>query len=82
MLDIVEIRRRHSSSSVFLFLKSVLAHPFPDPGKSLQVSVLSTTGDKPDVYKLTRPAGNDYLLDYVRIISKRRRRRKEKKNRN
>eukprot|EP01102_Stenamoeba_stenopodia_P009529 TRINITY_DN2819_c0_g1_i4.p1 TRINITY_DN2819_c0_g1~~TRINITY_DN2819_c0_g1_i4.p1 ORF type:complete len:792 (-),score=149.55 TRINITY_DN2819_c0_g1_i4:69-2444(-) len=65
MLDIVEERRQHSSSAVFVFLKSVLANPFPAPGESISVTTLSATGNVPDKYELTRPSGNDFLLDYV-----------------
>ena len=65
LLDIVQERRKTSSSAVFSFLKSVLAQPLPAPGRTLQVATFSTSGAQPDRYELELPLGNEFLLDYV-----------------
>lgn len=64
----METRRKDSGSSaaVFTFLKAVLAQPIPVPGQILHITTFSSSGkSEPDVYKLRRPLGNDFLLDYV-----------------
>eukprot|EP00013_Stygamoeba_regulata_P028014 CAMPEP_0177643510 /NCGR_PEP_ID=MMETSP0447-20121125/8191_1 /TAXON_ID=0 /ORGANISM="Stygamoeba regulata, Strain BSH-02190019" /LENGTH=815 /DNA_ID=CAMNT_0019145805 /DNA_START=63 /DNA_END=2511 /DNA_ORIENTATION=+ len=65
VLDIVEERRKTSSASVFTFLKAVLNNDLPAPGQSINVRTFSTSGDGMVTYKLSRPANNDYLLDYI-----------------
>jgi len=69
-LDIVEERRKTSSSAVFTFLKSVLAQEIPSPGQTITVTTFSASGGaKPDEYKLTRPANNEFLFDYVNLTN-------------
>eukprot|EP00727_Mastigamoeba_balamuthi_P004968 m51a1_g1447 hypothetical protein (864) ;mRNA; r:142741-146302 len=68
MLDIVEARRRASSSAVFTFLKAVLAQPLPDPGASFTIKSFSATGDSMDQYTFTRPA-SEGASDYVSFQS-------------
>lgn len=63
VLDIVETRRKISSTAVFAFLKTVLAHPFPAPGESFVVKTFSKS-DTPDIYTFSRP-NDEYLLDHV-----------------
>ncbi|MDP2436974.1 MAG: hypothetical protein Q8P67_14590, partial [archaeon] len=65
ILDIVEERRRASSTAVFTFLKTVLNNQAPAPGTSLKVSTFPVAGEKPDEYELRRATDNDYLLDYI-----------------
>jgi len=59
LLDIIEQLRKKSSSSVFSFLKSVLAQTFPNPGESLTIRTFE--GQQ---YTLRR-RDNDFLLDFV-----------------
>ena len=69
ILDIVEERRKYSSSAVFTFLKSVLAHSLPSPGEKFTISTFSSSGaNEPDKYELSVPPQNDFLLDYVNNI--------------
>ena len=66
MLDIVEERRKGgNNSAVFTFLKSTLAIAFPSPGETFKVTTFATSSNTPAEYSLTRPATDDYLLDYI-----------------
>jgi len=56
MLDIVEERRKSSSSAVFTFLKTLASTPCPDPGEFTLVKTFAANGgNEPVEYRLTRP---------------------------
>eukprot|EP01122_Echinamoeba_exundans_P012866 TRINITY_DN5506_c0_g1_i1.p1 TRINITY_DN5506_c0_g1~~TRINITY_DN5506_c0_g1_i1.p1 ORF type:complete len:1143 (+),score=199.54 TRINITY_DN5506_c0_g1_i1:118-3546(+) len=73
ILDIVEIKFSEGDRSVYQFLHSVLAQPFPDPGATVVAKTISFTKNekgeedfKPEVYRLTR-SDNDY--EYLEFVS-------------
>eukprot|EP01103_Thecamoeba_quadrilineata_P014882 TRINITY_DN4542_c0_g1_i1.p1 TRINITY_DN4542_c0_g1~~TRINITY_DN4542_c0_g1_i1.p1 ORF type:complete len:692 (-),score=133.77 TRINITY_DN4542_c0_g1_i1:58-2133(-) len=68
LLDIVEQRRGKNwkaKTEIFVFLNSVLANHFPEPGESVLVQTVSSSSSEPARYQLSRPAAEDYLLDFV-----------------
>lgn len=67
ILDVVEEKHTNRSHNlVFVFLKAVLARPFPAPGESIDVKTFSGS-DEPDTYSFLRPPDSS-VLDYVRAI--------------
>jgi len=59
MLDVVEQLRKKSSSSVFAFLKAVLAKTFPQPGETLSIQTFEGQN-----FKLKR-SENNFMLESV-----------------
>ena len=56
MLDIVEERRKASSSAVFTFLKALASTQCPDPGEFVTIKTFAANGGSdPAEYKLSRP---------------------------
>lgn len=67
ILDVVEEKHTNRSHNlVFVFLKAVLARPFPAPGESIDVKTFSGS-DEPDTYSFLRPPDSS-VLDYVSAI--------------
>ena len=66
VLDEVASRYEHSlgSSSIFQFLKSVLAHPLPEPGQTFVVRAFTKDGQRKEL-QFTRPDDSDYQLGRV-----------------
>eukprot|EP00013_Stygamoeba_regulata_P000859 CAMPEP_0177640562 /NCGR_PEP_ID=MMETSP0447-20121125/6608_1 /TAXON_ID=0 /ORGANISM="Stygamoeba regulata, Strain BSH-02190019" /LENGTH=733 /DNA_ID=CAMNT_0019142639 /DNA_START=31 /DNA_END=2232 /DNA_ORIENTATION=+ len=65
ILDVVEVKRKVSSSSIFAFLKAILAHPFPSPGGCMRATVVSHDSDTPEVHTISHPPDDEILLNYV-----------------
>lgn len=68
VLDEVASRYEHSlgSSSIFQFLKSVLAHPLPEPGQTFVVRAFTKDGQRKEL-QFTRPDDSDYQLGRFNI---------------
>eukprot|EP01091_Cochliopodium_minus_P014159 TRINITY_DN4757_c0_g1_i1.p1 TRINITY_DN4757_c0_g1~~TRINITY_DN4757_c0_g1_i1.p1 ORF type:complete len:436 (-),score=108.17 TRINITY_DN4757_c0_g1_i1:596-1903(-) len=64
ILDIVEERRKVNRTSVFSFLQTMLAKPFPEPGETIEVKTFGTKGGQ-DTYELTYPLVQKISLNYV-----------------
>jgi hypothetical protein len=71
-LDIVELKFTEGDKSVYTFLHSVLAQPFPDPGQTIQAQTFQTilrddgTVDYlPETFRLTRSNDDYEYLEYT-----------------
>lgn len=69
ILELVE-EKRHSQSKtqIFMFLKSILAQPFPPPGGLLELECISAEGNKMERHSFVRPPDADNLLAYIPIM--------------
>jgi hypothetical protein len=63
ILDIVEQRRTVNLVSVYSFLKSIIANPFPAPGHSVTIQALPAKGGDLETIKLKR--SHDSRLEHV-----------------
>lgn len=65
ILDTVENRNRINSVAVYSFLKTVLAHPFPERGGTVEVKTLNPKTGKLEELVLSRPDSSDPMIEYV-----------------
>jgi hypothetical protein len=72
VLDIVELKFMEGDKSVYQFLHSILAQPFPDPGQTIQAQTFQTViGENgqidylPETFRLTRSNDDYEYLEYV-----------------
>jgi len=72
LLDIVELKFTEGDKSVYTFLHSVLAQPFPDPGQTIQAqtfqTILRDNGQVdylPETFRLTRSNDDYEYLEYT-----------------
>lgn len=72
LLDIVELKFAEGDKSVYTLLHSVLAQPFPDPGRTIEAhtfrAVLQEDGQTdyvPEQFRLTRSNDDYEYLEYV-----------------
>eukprot|EP00118_Oscarella_pearsei_P007882 m.39594 g.39594 ORF g.39594 m.39594 type:complete len:861 (+) comp32763_c0_seq1:143-2725(+) len=71
ILDVVEHKLSHGNSAAYYFLKSVIAKPFPLPGKSVKVQSFSVDHDGMEILKLRRPLDSARLehVDFEPMFS-------------
>ncbi|XP_065835345.1 DENN domain-containing protein 2B-like [Oscarella lobularis] len=71
ILDVVAQRLTHSSSNAYSFLKSVIAQPFPAPGRSVKVQSFAVDQEGMEIMKLRRPLDSARLehVDFEALFS-------------
>jgi DENN domain-containing protein 2 len=67
ILGIVDVRLRVNPTSCDDFLAAVRAEPLPRPGDSILLQLKSAHTNRPENYKLTRPADSDRYLDVLNL---------------
>lgn len=72
LLDVVELKLGEGDNSIYTFLHSVLAQPFPDPGETVIARTFSIVTNekgeedcKPEVFRLTRTNSEYEYLEHV-----------------
>jgi hypothetical protein len=65
MQEVIHSRRKFGKSQVFVFLKALLALPFPEPGARFVVRCPAVSKDDCGEYTFFRAADSDTMLAYV-----------------
>lgn len=72
VLDIVELKLNEGNNSIYTFLHSVLAQPFPDPGETVIAQTFTIVKKEdgvedcnPETYRLTRTSSPYEYLEHV-----------------